>query len=85
MKKTKIIFLLAIIVIIGYFLFPAFLNKELFASYVGSKNSNMYHKLTCPLVKDIKDKDKIWFDATILKEGTRYNGKQYFPCNKCNP
>ena len=87
MKKNKIIIILALalICIIMGFLFIDLSNEKRFASYVGSKNSNIYHDFNCSLVKEIKEEDKIWFDATIVNEGARYKGNQYFPCNVCKP
>ncbi|MCG2711410.1 MAG: hypothetical protein L6416_03690 [Candidatus Omnitrophica bacterium] len=83
--KNKFIFAAGLIAIIGIILFVFLSNDRQFASYVGSKKSNIYHRLDCPLVKDIEKKDKIWFDATIINENVKYNGKQYFPCQVCKP
>lgn len=69
--------------IIGIIVFIPLSNDKKAASYVGSKNSNIYHNFDCPLVRDIEEKDKIWFDATITNENARYEGKQYLPCSMC--
>lgn len=84
-SKIKFIFLVGLALIIAIIVFRFHANEKNFASYVGSQNSNVYHRLDCDLVKDIKEKDKIWFDATIINENSRYKGKQYFPCSVCKP
>ena len=81
--KNKFIFAIGLLAIIGIILFVFLSNERQFASYVGSKKSNIYHRLDCLLVKDIEEKDKIWFDATIVNENAKYKGKQYFSCQAC--
>ncbi|MDP8265830.1 MAG: hypothetical protein P9M07_02655 [Candidatus Aceula meridiana] len=60
-------------------------DEKNFASFAGSKYSNIYHELDCDLVNEIEEEDRIWFDATIANKNSRYEGKQYFPFQKCKP
>ncbi len=50
------------------------------ADLVGSKNSDKYHKSTCPLAQKIKPENMVKFDsaADAVKAG-------YAPCKRCNP
>ena len=85
MKKQKIIVFALVIFIAGILISLFYPNAKSFASFVGSNNSNIYHRFDCSLVNDIEEKDKIWFDATIVNEKARYKDKQYFPCKVCKP
>ncbi len=82
MKKIIIWFSILVLIIaaVAYLLIP---DEKSVASFVGLKDSNLYHRFECSLLNDIKEEDKIWFDATITNEDSRYKGKQYFPCQVC--
>lgn len=49
-------------------------------SYVGNKNSKVFHSLNCGSLNNMKDKNKVYF-------GTRNEAtdKGYSPCGTCNP
>ena len=53
---------------------------EAVVQYIGNKNSQVFHVLTCDSVRDMKDKNKVEFytreEALELK---------YKPCQRCNP
>lgn len=49
-------------------------------AYVGSVNSNKYHKPNCRWAKKIKPENEIWFAS---KEEAEEAG--YIPCKVCNP
>lgn len=49
-------------------------------SYVGSKNSNIYHKLSCYWAKQIKPENRIYFSSKSAAES-----KGYRPCSVCKP
>ena len=48
--------------------------------FVGSKNSEIYHKPDCPYAKKILDKNKIWFSS---KEDAESRGYRVGKC--CHP
>lgn len=48
--------------------------------YVGSKNSDKYHRSTCPTAQRISSKNEIWFDDAA---DARRSG--YVPCKVCKP
>ena len=48
--------------------------------YVGSVNSNKYHRPDCKWAKRIKPENEIWFRD---KEDARKHG--YVPCKVCKP
>lgn len=48
--------------------------------YVGSVNSDKYHRPDCRWAKKIKPKNEIWFKD---KEDARKHG--YVPCKVCKP
>ena len=50
------------------------------SKYVGSKNSDKYHKKSCPSAKKIKKYNKITFKS---KAQARSMG--YKPCKRCHP
>jgi len=45
--------------------------------YVASKNSNLYHTLDCPYVKQIKEENLIWF---ISREEAEASGRKPHSC-----
>ena len=51
-------------------------------SYIGNKNSNVFHYPDCDSVKEMKEKNKVYFeDATrdeVMNQG-------YRPCGRCKP
>ena len=49
-------------------------------SYVGNKNSKVFHFATCESVSVMKEKNKVFFDS--LDEAV---GAGYSPCENCNP
>ena len=56
------------------------ISEEKEKMFVGSKNSNIYHKPDCPYAKKILDKNKIWFSS---KEDAESRGYRMGKC--CNP
>ena len=54
--------------------------KAVKGKYVGSKNSNKYHKKTCPSAKKIKKYNKITF-----KSKSQAKRMGYKPCKRCHP
>jgi hypothetical protein len=48
--------------------------------YVGSKNSNIYHKPSCEWAKEIKSYNAIWFTST-----TNAISRGYRACKVCKP
>ena len=49
------------------------------AKYVASKNSEVFHKVSCGKVQDIKDKNKLYYESREEAARTRR------PCKNCNP
>ncbi|WP_051192509.1 Ada metal-binding domain-containing protein [Butyrivibrio sp. VCB2001] len=50
-------------------------------TYVVNKNSNKFHNPTCDSVKDMKEKNKMYYEGTrdeLIQQG-------YDPCKRCNP
>lgn len=54
--------------------------KAIKGKYVGSKNSDKYHKKSCPSAKKIKKYNKITFKS---KKQAKKMG--YKPCKRCHP
>jgi len=50
-------------------------------TYIGNINSKKFHRIDCEVLKDTKEKNKIYF--TISKEEIISEG--YEPCKQCNP
>ncbi|MBR1849172.1 MAG: DNA/RNA non-specific endonuclease [Lachnospiraceae bacterium] len=51
------------------------------SSYVANKNTKKFHNPTCSSVKDMKEKNKWYYDGSrddLINKG-------YSPCKKCNP
>ena len=49
-------------------------------SYIGNKNSKVFHYNTCGSVDVMKDKNKVYFDSKEQAES-----KGYHPCKNCSP
>ena len=49
-------------------------------TYVGSLNSDKYHKPTCRHAKNIESFNEIWFDTIQEAKASGYN-----PCGVCKP
>jgi endonuclease YncB( thermonuclease family) len=49
-------------------------------TYVGSRNSNKYHELTCYWVSQIKSENRVYFTSKVDAQS-----KGYVPCKVCNP
>lgn len=49
-------------------------------TYIGNKNSKIFHKPSCSSVSDMKDKNKVVLDS---REAAIQKG--FKPCKKCNP
>ena len=50
-------------------------------TYVVNKNSKKFHNPTCDSVKDMKEKNKMYYEGTrdeLIQQG-------YDPCKRCNP
>lgn len=50
-------------------------------SYVVNKNSKKFHNPSCDSVKDMKEKNKMYYEGTrdeLIQQG-------YDPCKRCNP
>lgn len=83
-NKTKILICVLAIFIVGMTFGMAFAEpvdaKTVKGKYVGSKNSNKYHKKTCPSAKKIKSYNKITFKSKAQAKRMGYK-----PCKKCHP
>lgn len=55
-------------------------NNESNTAFVGNKNSHVVHKANCKSVKNMKDKNKIYFSS--YEEAVNNN---YTPCENCKP
>lgn len=51
-------------------------------SYIGNKNSHVFHYPDCDSVKDMKEKNKVYFEDTTRDEVIE-NG--FKPCGRCKP
>lgn len=85
MRNTKKIILIAVLIIFLTGMICAYAAepvdaKAIKGKYVGSKNSNKYHKKTCPSAKKIKKYNKITFKS---KKQAKKMG--YKPCKRCHP
>ena len=49
-------------------------------SYVGNINSRIFHKSTCPSVKKMKDKNKVYYSSR-----EEFIQRGYKPCDNCHP
>lgn len=79
--KNKKIILIAVLIIFLTGMLCAYAAEPVDAAkYVGSKNSNKYHKKTCASAKKIKKYNKITFKSK--KQAKRMG---YKPCKKCPP
>ena len=50
-------------------------------AYIANKNSKKFHYPSCDSVKDMKEKNKLYFEGTrdeLIEQG-------YVPCKRCNP
>ena len=84
-KQTKILICVLAIFIVGMTLGLAFAEpvdaktvKK--GKYVGSKNSDKFHKKTCHSAKKIKSYNKITF-----KSKSQAKKMGYKPCKRCHP
>lgn len=48
--------------------------------FVGSKNSNVYHRPTCSCAENIYDYNEVWFETRANAED-----QEYRPCKRCKP
>lgn len=57
-------------------------NKRSFStgSFVGNRNSKVYHRYDCDSVREMKEKNKVEFSSVEEAEGEGYKA-----CNRCNP
>lgn len=83
-NKTKILICVLAIFIVGMTFSVAFAEpvdaKTVKGKYVGSKNSDKYHKKTCASAKKIKKYNKIFFKSKAQAKRMGYK-----PCKKCHP
>ncbi|MDO5123806.1 MAG: MBL fold metallo-hydrolase [Eubacteriales bacterium] len=49
-------------------------------SYIGNKNSKVFHRTNCSSVESTKEKNKVYFDSRQEAADSGYR-----PCNNCNP
>ncbi len=59
---------------------PAPAQAQSTVTYIGDLETNVYHESTCPLVKDIKKENKVYF-----KYSFDAREKGFVPCKVCNP
>ena len=55
-------------------------NKAVVITYIGNKNSKIFHKSSCPSVLSMKDKNKEESESRDY-----FVEKGYKPCDNCNP
>ena len=87
-KKSNVDSKILIMVIIFAILFFAFLawdgstreDKSGTYRYVGSKNSNIYHKPSCYWAQQINPSNEIWFTSESTARARGYRA-----CNVCKP
>ena len=50
------------------------------SSYIGNRNTHKFHYASCSSVRQMKDKNKVWFDSRsdAINSG-------YVPCQRCHP
>lgn len=86
MNNKKKILLIAVLVIFltgmlcAYAVEPVEAKSVKKGKYVGSKNSDKYHKKTCTFAKKIKKYNKVTF-----KSKSQAKRMGYKPCKKCHP
>ncbi|WP_408069278.1 DNA/RNA non-specific endonuclease [Butyrivibrio sp. JL13D10] len=51
-------------------------------SYIGNRNSHVFHYSDCDSVKDMKEKNKVYFEDTTRDEILE---KGFKPCQRCKP
>lgn len=73
MKKNLVVFLLLFMTVILY------ISSASAQPFVGSKNSNKYHKLTCKWAQRISASNKVTF-----KNASEATAAGYQPCRVCN-
>lgn len=55
-------------------------SDEATGKFVGSKNSNVYHRPECKWAKEIAPHNRVWFSS-----GTEARQRGYRPCRVCDP